>query len=587
VTPGPVPRIGAVALVSGGFVVVMAALGGGYRLSVAVGAAILAIAAIGVDLCAGSAGLLVFSAPAFMLVGALSSALVARHAELAPTAETVLGVTVGLVAGALLAGAVSVALRRVQGIGVALVTLFVLQLVRSVARQQESLGGTLGLSGIPAFEIGPFRAVNPPGHAVVVMATLVIVAIAVALFVRSDRGLEVRAAAGDPTAAAASGIAVGRRRAEAFLVGSLCATVAGSLYAHVLGYVSAAAFGVAMLMDLLLMVFLGGAGSVWGVFVGAVAVGVIPDLVLGPTRFDVLARGVGLLAVLTVAPAGLAGLTRRFTGRGGVASTSPPGRAGASALPALPPLPPGEVIVEAAGLVHAFGAVRALDGVNVTLTSGEVCALIGPNGAGKTTLFNVLSGHLRPDAGRLTIGGVQIDRAAPSTCARLGVARTFQEVWLFPGLSVFEQVLVATRVSPEGGQGAAELAHQMLEFAGLQAVAALEADRLPFGAQRRVELARALARALARSPAVLLLDEPASGLSSRERADLADMLRRLSGGPAVVLVEHDVDFALSVATRTIVLEAGHIRFDGPTDAVVKAGVLDAYLGYAPGQAPRG
>jgi ABC-type branched-subunit amino acid transport system ATPase component len=420
---------------------------------------------------------------------------------------------------------------------------------------------------------------------VVVLTALAVAAVAAALFVRSERGLEVRAAAGDPTAAAASGIAVGRRRAEAFLVGSLCATVAGSLYAHVLGYVSADAFGVAMLMDLLLMVFLGGAGSVWGVFVGAVAVGVVPDLVLGPTRFDVLARGLGLLAVLTVAPAGLAGVARRFAGpAGAVAPTSPLGPPGASPLPAVRSVPPGERVLEAAGLVHAFGAVRALDDVSVTLTSGEVCALIGANGAGKTTLFNVLSGHLRPAAGRVTLCGVEIERAAPSACARLGVARTFQEVRLFPGLSVFEHVLVGTRSNPlpGGRKTAPDTAHRMLEFTGLQAAAAVEADRLPFGAQRRVELARALAR----SPAVLLLDEPASGLSGPERADLADMLRRLPGGPAVLLVEHDVAFALSVAARIIVLDAGHVLFDGPTDGVVEAGVLDRYLGHPPRRAPR-
>jgi branched-chain amino acid transport system permease protein len=559
VRPGPVPRIGAVALAWGGLALVMAALGGGYRLSVAVGAAILAIAAVGVDLCAGSAG---------------SSALVARHAGLAPTAETLLGLAVGLAAGAVLAAVVGVGLRRVQGIGVALVTLFVLQLVRAVARQQESLGGTLGLSGVPPFEVGPFRAASPPGHAVVVMTALGIVAVGAAWFVRSGRGLELRAAAGDPTAAAASGIAVGRRRSEAFLVGSLCATIAGSLYAHVLGYVSADAFGVAMLMDLLLMVFLGGAGSVWGVFVGAVAVGVVPDLMLGPSRFDVLVRGAGLLAVLTLAPAGLAGLARRFTGRAAtVAPLSPPAAGGASSAPARRSAPPGDRVLEAVGLGHAFGALRALDDVSLTLASGEVCALIGANGAGKTTLFNVLSGHLRPDTGRVTIRGVPVDRATPSTCARLGVARTFQEVRLFPGLTVFEHILVGT--------GSNSPPPQILEFTGLEAVAAVEADRLPFGTQRRVELARALAR----SSAVLLLDEPASGLSGSERADLADILRRLSGGPAVLLVEHDVEFALSMADRVIVLEAGHVVFDGPTAGVVEDGALDAYLGVGP-RAPR-
>ena len=585
--PGPVPRIGAVALAWTGLVLVLAALGGGYRLSVAVGAAILAIAAVGVDLCAGSAGLLAFSAPAFMLVGALSSALVARHAGLGPTAGTLLGIAVGLAAGAVLAAIVGLALRRVQGIGVALVTLFVLQLVRAVARQQESLGGTLGLSGVPPFEIGPFRAAGPPGHAVVVMTTLAIVAVAVALFVRSGRGLELRAAAGDPTAASSSGIAVGRRRAEAFLVGSLCATVAGSLYAHVLGYVSADAFGVALLMDMLLMAFLGGAGSVWGVFVGAVAVGVVPDLVLGPTRFDVLLRGAGLLAVLTVAPAGLAGVARRFAGRAGAVSP-PPGRAGPSPVPAMCSVPPGERVLEAAGLTHAFGAVRALDDVSLTLISGEVCALIGANGAGKTTLFNVLSGHLRPAAGRVAIRGVPIGRAAPSTCARFGIARTFQEVRLFPGLTVLEHALVGMTAAPPGRRDAAAgatripAARRVLEFTGLQALAAVPADELPFGAQRRVELARALAS----SPAVLLLDEPASGLPSSDRADLADMLRRLAGGPAVLLVEHDVEFALSAATRVVVLEAGRVVFDGPTDGVVEAGVLDGYLGRSRRAAPR-
>jgi ABC-type branched-subunit amino acid transport system ATPase component len=153
---------------------------------------------------------------------------------------------------------------------------------------------------------------------------------------------------------------------------------------------------------------------------------------------------------------------------------------------------------------------------------------------------------------------------------------------LLSGLNVFEQVLVpagpASRL-PGERTAAPDTADQLLEFTGLHAVAAVEADQLPFGAQRRVELARALAR----YPAVLLLDEPASGLSASERADLADILRRLAG-PAVLLVEHDVPFALSVADRVIVLEAGHVLFDGPTGDVAEAGVLDVYLGRPPRRA---
>jgi branched-chain amino acid transport system permease protein len=558
---------------------VMTATGGEYRLSLAVGAAILAIAAVGVDVCVGSAGLLVFSSPAFMLVGGLSSALVARHGGFGPTATTLVGLVAGLFAGAVLAVAVGAMLRRVHGIGVALVTLFVLQLVRGVARQQEVFGGTLGLSGVPPFQIGAFRAAGPVSQALTVMTALAVVLLAAGLLVRSRRGLEIRATAGDATAAAAAGIAVGRRRAEAFVFGSLCATLAGSLYAHALGYVSADAFNVSTLADLLLIVFLGGAGSVWGTVPGAVAVGFLPDLWLGPTSFDTLVRGGAFLAVLTLAPTGLAGATRRLsrftTRRSDAGRTVAPLRSGETDTAWCPEAVPGDgPVLEATGLVHTFGVLRALDGVSLALPSGEICAVIGANGAGKTTLFNLVSGHLHADRGRITVRGTDITRASPRACARLGVARTFQEVRLFPGLSVLEHVTVAA--------AAPDRARLVLDFTALGPVAGAIADELPFGLQRRVELARALAAA----PALLLLDEPASGLSDAERADLAVLLRRLIGGPAVLLVEHDVAFALSVATRVIVLDAGQVLFDGPADSLDGSGVLDTYLGRPAGPVPR-
>jgi branched-chain amino acid transport system permease protein len=589
--PSPVPRLGAVVGAWLALGLVMTATGGEYRLSLAVGAAILAIAAVGVDVCVGSAGLLVFSSPAFMLVGGLSSALVARHGGFGPTATTLVGLTAGLFAGAVLAVAVGAMLRRVHGIGVALVTLFVLQLVRGVARQQETFGGTLGLSGIPPFQIGAFRAASPVSQALVVMTALAAVLLAACLLVQSRRGLEMRATAGDAIAAAAAGVAVGRRRAEAFVFGSLCATLAGSLYAHALGYVSADAFNVSTLADLLLMVFLGGAGSVWGTVPGAVAVGFLPDLWLGPTPFDMLVRGAAFLAVLTLAPAGLAGVTRRLgrstTRRSDAGRTAPPLRSGETDRAWSPEAVPGDgeraptgvrglagPVLEATGLVQTFGVVRALDGVSLTVPPGEICAVIGANGAGKTTLFNLVSGHLHPDRGRIAVGGTDITRASPRACARLGVARTFQEVRLFPGLSVLEHVRVAA--------AGPEVARLVLDFTALGPAAGVIADELPFGLQRRVELARALAAA----PALLLLDEPASGLSDPERADLVVLLRRLTGGPAVLLVEHDVAFALSVASRVIVLDAGRVLFDGPPDSLDGRGVLDTYLGRPARPVPR-
>ncbi|WP_371675787.1 ABC transporter ATP-binding protein [Streptomyces sp. NBC_01276] len=250
-------------------------------------------------------------------------------------------------------------------------------------------------------------------------------------------------------------------------------------------------------------------------------------------------------------------------------------------------------VFEARGVGVRFGGVRALTGVDLGVRAGEVCGLIGPNGAGKTTLFDVLSGLRRPDRGRMFLDGVDVTRRSPVWRARHGVRRTFQRRQLFGQLSVADNVLVAQEWRGGGGGLAAglpaapgrrarerarrERGGELLAECGIGALGPAYPSGLPAGRARMVELARAVAD----RPRVLLLDEPASGLSGAERERLAAVVRRLAGeeGCAVLLVEHDVAFVMELCARVVVLDLGTVLAEG-TPAEVRANPLvrEAYLG---------
>ncbi|NEB81566.1 ABC transporter ATP-binding protein [Streptomyces sp. SID14478] len=232
-------------------------------------------------------------------------------------------------------------------------------------------------------------------------------------------------------------------------------------------------------------------------------------------------------------------------------------------------------LLRAEGIGVRFGGIRALDGVDLRLAAGEVCGLIGPNGAGKTTLFDVVSGIRRPDAGRVLLDGVEVTRRSPVWRARHGMRRTFQRQQLFGQLTVADNLLVAQEWRRGGAD--ADRSGALLEACGLQAFSDAYAGTLPVGRARMVELARAAAD----RPRVLLLDEPASGMTAEERALLAATVRRLAeeDGCAVLLVEHNVAFVMELCARVVVLDLGSVLAEG-TPAQVRADVRvrEAYLG---------
>lgn len=250
-------------------------------------------------------------------------------------------------------------------------------------------------------------------------------------------------------------------------------------------------------------------------------------------------------------------------------------------------------LLEASGVSLAFSGVRALDQVDFAVREGELVGVIGPNGSGKSTLFNVLSGIYRCDQGAISFAGERIDRLAPAQIVRRGLARTFQNKRLFATMSVLENVTVAalkgrpgsaagdvfgTARSRSAMAAAADLAARCLARVQLTAWSEVAARDLPYGAQNRLEIARALAL----QPRLLLLDEPAAGLNPAERAELRQLIESVhEEGVTIVLVEHDVRMVTGLCPRVIALDHGEKIADGPSSAVVgDPRVVTAYFGEA-------
>jgi branched-chain amino acid transport system permease protein len=239
----------------------------------------------------------------------------------------------------------------------------------------------------------------------------------------------------------------------------------------------------------------------------------------------------------------------------------------------------GESVLEVDGLAKYFGGLKALDGVSFVVRRGSVHALIGPNGSGKTTFLNVISGLYRATAGSVRLGTATMGTLPPHQRTQRGMTRTYQNIRVFRGLTVLENVMIgAERPGNDVRDAAAVVTRALaaLDFVGLRSEASLPVGSLPYGHQRYVEIARALAG----SPDLLLLDEPAAGLNSTEKQELSELLRRLKGhGLTILVIEHDMKLIEAVADHITVLNFGRCIADGaPREVLGHPEVIAAYLG---------
>ena len=260
----------------------------------------------------------------------------------------------------------------------------------------------------------------------------------------------------------------------------------------------------------------------------------------------------------------------------------------------VPDGPPPTPLLEVNGISVRFGAVQALERVSLEIRRGEIVAIIGPNGAGKTTLLNVVSGFYHPYEGQILFEGRDRTQLRPYDVAALGVARTFQNVALFKGMSVLDNIMTGRLLKMRGSfllealyWGPAmkqELEHRaaverIIDFLEIQAIRKASAGKLPYGLQKRVELARALAA----EPKLLLLDEPMAGMNVEEKEDMCRFILGVNDefGTTIALIEHDMSVVMDISDRVIALDYGRKIADGrPNEVRADQGVIDAYLGVA-------
>ncbi len=568
-----------------------------YELRLVIRAMIIAIVVIGLNLLVGFAGLVSLGQAALYGLGAHVAALLSLRAGFSFVESMAFAVLIPAMMGAVLAFPTV----RVRDVYLTVITIaFGLVFVNILRDWVSVTGGASGLANLPrptilGERLMATRAASFNYYYIVLLCLLVALWVQYAM-ANSRYGRALRAASQSENAARALGVNVVAVRTLAFAVSAGFAGLAGGLFANLALFVNYETFTFTASIELLLMVILGGAGTMAGPILGTGTLFAAQQFLQGLGEWQTFGYGLLLALVLFLMPRGIVGslaaLRARVLAKPEARQTGawPNWGPGLETITAAPD-ERGQVTMQAQGLTLRFGGLTAVNNVAMEVRSGTVHALIGPNGAGKSSLLNVISGFYRASEGEVRVFGQAVANAAPYTLARLGVARSFQNTELFGQMTVLDNVLVGAQPHFRSGfietilrlprfrreeRAAREEALRLLGFVGLSDFAAEEARNLPFGHQRRLEIARALAL----RPKLLLLDEPAAGLTHGEIEDLVNLIRGLADrGMTVILVEHHVDMIMAVSDRVTVLDYGEVIADG-TVAEVQANprVIEAYFG---------
>ncbi|MBP2231271.1 branched-chain amino acid transport system permease protein [Azospirillum agricola] len=544
-----------------------------FHLYVAFMAGVYYLCASGMNVLAGYAGQKSLGQAGLFAAGAYTVALLTTRLEVSPV--------LALAAAPIVAAGVGVLIAlpslRVKGPSLALVTLaFGLVVEKLVTEWTDLFGGAQGVYGIAPLEFQgePFAL----RHWVVLVIVLAVATHLLLGHLLNGRfGRALLALQSDEIAAECAGISVYRYKILAFVVAAALCGLGGALVAQQNQYFNSDFVTFHLSVFILLLVLLGGAGNLYGPIAGAAILTATEVFLAQWPSVQHFIYGSMLLFALYLMPTGVAGTIARVLPRKAVAE---PVVTGAPlTLSRTTDDPAGGPLLEMRDIAKAFGGVVTADKVGLRLHAHRVHALIGPNGAGKSTLINILTGVIPADSGSIRLAGEDITRASAHSRADRGIARTFQNLRLFGAMTVLDNVLVGAhaRIGATGREAeAVAKAAAVLEFVGLAEHAQALAGSLPYGLQRRVELARALAG----DPVLLLLDEPAAGLNPRETAELGQLIKRIGRlGVAVLMVEHDMGLVMGISDEIVVLDRGIVIAEGtPREIQTNPRVIEAYLG---------
>ncbi|HLG74703.1 MAG TPA: branched-chain amino acid ABC transporter ATP-binding protein/permease [Chloroflexota bacterium] len=558
-----------------------------YVAQILVMVATFAILAGSLNLVLGFAGVFSLVHAAFFGIGAYTAAQLVLHLGV----PFPLDLLAAFALTAIVAGALSVPMARLTHEYVIIGTL-ALQLVlfNVFVNWEGGTGGSYGLFGITRPAIAGVTLTDLPQYAALSVAVGLVCFAVLFWITRSPFGLALKGLREDERLAQSFGKDVNGQRVAAFALGSGLAGVAGMLYARFVGYIDPSSFSIDQSLAAVTILVVGGLANLQGTVLSAIVLETVPQVLRfipatsnAVPQLQLLFYGVLLTALVRLRPQGL--IAERPLIRAG--ARSKPQSSEAAAAPAVP-VPddpaeaPGEPLLAIRDLAKQFGGLRAVDGLSLTIPAGRVTGIIGPNGAGKTTVFNMITGYLQADAGSITYRGQELVKMPPFRIARLGIARSFQDVRVFGRMTVLENLVLAIQPSESpftgwaGQAQATERALTVLDEFGLRDQADERVGQLSYAQQKLLVVATLAAR----GDPFILLDELAAGLDQESVNRFAGLVRKMAaGGRTVCLIEHNLEFVWQTAEIVYVLDQGKLLAQGtPEDIRRDARVAEIYFG---------
>jgi branched-chain amino acid transport system permease protein len=547
-----------------------------------------AIMASGWNIISGFAGYISLGQSAFMGLGAYTTALLTLHLHVSPWWMMPLG---GILAAAV-AGAVGVVIMRTRGHAFVIITIAFLLILQLIALNWTSFtGGSNGLT-LPITTFPREWQYTPFYYA---LLGVLFLQIGMSWWIRRSKfGMGLIAIREDEDKAAAVGVNTAVYKVLAFMLSAVLIGVAGGVYAYYVTFVDyRGMFNIQNSVLLVLAALLGGRGTVLGPVLGGFTVQILKEeanVHFGTTQMNLVVYGAVMAAVVLFLPRGLVPTIARWAKERAARASGSIVTGEIDLRPSRAPLEvrepePAEpaVLLEVEGLSRRFGGLRAVDELSFHVTEGTITALIGPNGSGKTTAFNLITGMMRADAGRVRFAGERIDRLSAAERAHLGLGRTFQITRLFREMTVLENVVAPLRrfswrqLTADAVAGhEADRALELLDFVGMAKHAQVQAGALSFGQQKLVELAQILML----EPRLIMLDEPAGGINPTLIDRMVEKIRELNRlGTTFLIVEHNMPLVAELCDPVIVLARGTCIAAGPAAEIQRDPlVLDAYLG---------